>query len=177
MIITTLIVCFLLAFLPLVISAFSYRYVANVFSKSILSLSAASFLLGLAQFGLILGLSYELFDAAQMEQAPLALQYISIAGGAIMIIAGFFWVGYFRLLIKSKSPAKQAVRPVETQPVPETSPYPASRKRREKPEPDEDLFSGEAPQARLFQLAAVVSPKDASAQKPTARNGRAKTKS
>src|SRR6187549_1897579 len=117
MIITTLIVCFLLAFLPLVISAFSFRYTANIFSKSILVLSAVSFLLGLAQFGLILGLSYRLLDATQMKYAPLALQYVSIAGGVIMIVAGFFWVGYFRLLIKGRSPAKQAVRPAEIQPA------------------------------------------------------------
>jgi len=171
MIIATLIVCFLLAFLPLVISGFSYRYAANVFSKSILGLSAASFLLGLAQFGLILGMSYKLFGAAEAEQAPLALQYVSIAGGAIMIIAGFFWVGYFRLLIKSKSPAKQAVRPAET------FPHPTPRKRRVKPDPEQNLFPDELPETRLFQLAAVVSPKDAASQKPAARTGGPKKKS
>ena len=110
MIISTLIVCCLLAFLPLVISTFSFLYMANVFSKAIFALSAVNFLLGLAQFALILGLSYQLFSPSQMEQASRALQYVSIAGGAIMIVAGCLWVGYFRRLIKSK--------PVETAPHP-----------------------------------------------------------
>ncbi|MEI6338081.1 MAG: hypothetical protein WCQ57_05800 [Verrucomicrobiota bacterium] len=110
MIISTLIVCFLLAFLPLVISTFSFLYVANVFSKAIFALSAVNFLLGLAQFALILGLSYQLFSPSQMEQASQALQYVSIVGGAIMIVAGCLWVGYFRRLIKNK--------PVETAPHP-----------------------------------------------------------
>lgn len=74
-------------------------------------------LVGLAQFGLILGSSYELFSPLQMERAPQALQYVSIIGGAIMIVAGCLWVGYFRLLMKSKPVAKEAVRPTEIQPT------------------------------------------------------------
>ena len=76
-----------------------------------------SFLLGLAQTGLLVGLSYRLFESEQMKQANLALQYVSVAGGSLMIVAGCLWVGYFRLLMKSKTapggrfPAGHADRP------------------------------------------------------------------
>ncbi len=177
MIITTVIVCFLLAFLPLVISTFSIRYAANIFSKSILALSVASFLLGLAQSGLILGLSYGLFPPSQMKQAPLALQYVSISGGAIMIVAGILWVGYFRTLMKGKSTAKQAVRPAESQPVMETAPRSTARARRASAQPERDWFSDEVPDPRVFKLAAVVPRKSVPSRRQAAQTGESKTKS
>jgi len=175
MIVTTLIVCFLLSFLPLVIGTFSLRYSPNIFSKAILALSSMSFLLGLAQFGLILGTSYRLFSPAHMKQAGGAIQYVSIIGGTIMIVAGFLWVGYFRLLIKAKKAAAKPVRSVRQLVEQTTSPRlediaepamaktakTAPRKRREKPEPEKDWFSDELPAAQGFKLAAVVAPKKA----------------
>lgn len=177
MIITTLIVCFLLALMPLVIGAFSVRYSSNIFSKTILTLSALSFLLGLAQFTLILGMSCKLFSPAHMKQAPWAIQYVSIAGGAIMIIAGLAWIGYFQTLIKQKAAAKQPRRvekfrpkleeaaPVRIAPPPAAvamaapaTPAPA-RRRRPQPEPVMDWFSDEVPGGRAVKLAAVVTPK------------------
>lgn len=188
MVIATLIVCFLLAFLPLVISACALRYAANVFSRAILGLSAVSFLLGLAQTGLLLGLSYRLFESAQMKQANLALQYVSVAGGALMIVAGCLWVGYFRLLMKSKpAPARTAPRvarrpasldPMRVQPVMEKAPdpLPAIRPRREKAEPERDWFSDEVPGTRAFKPAPATPPKSASVRRPSARAGGAKPK-
>jgi len=185
MIIATLIVCFLLAFLPLVISAFALRYAANVFSRSIFGLSAVSFLIGLAQTGLLVGLSYRLFESEQMKQVNLALQYVSIAGGSIMIIAGALWVGYFRLLMKDKPTTVSKVARVKNRPAPlepiadqpaqemAPAPQPAARRRREKPEPEHDWFSDEVPGARAFKPAATP-PKSAPVRRPSARNGGAK---
>lgn len=175
MIVTTLIVCFLLSFLPLVIGTFSFRYSANIFSRSILALSAISFLIGLAQFGLILGTSYRLFSPAHMKQAGAAIQYASIIGGTFMIIAGFLWVGYFRMLIKVKKAAAKPARPVRqpaaqpasprledmAEPVAARVTKPAPRKRREKPESEKDWFSEEFPATPAYKLAAVVTPKKA----------------
>ncbi len=176
MVVTTLIVCFLLALLPLVISTFSFRYAPNIFSRAILALSTVSFLIGLVQFGLLLGLSYRLFEPLQMEKASRALQYVSIVGGSIMIVAGALWVGYFRRLIRSQAPANQALRAEEVQPVAAAAPRSAVRKRREPPEPDRDWFSDEVPEARTFKLAVTAPPKPASGRRPAARAGSAATK-
>ncbi|MFZ4683172.1 MAG: hypothetical protein ACOYMS_11760 [Terrimicrobiaceae bacterium] len=192
MIIATLIVCFLLAFLPLVISAFALRYAANVFSRSIFGLSAVSFLIGLAQTGLLVGLSYRLFESEQMKQANLALQYVSIVGGSIMIVAGALWVGYFRVLMKSRpmkgpEPVRAerqppvvepaASEPVVVQPAAEetSAPQPAAGRRRKKPEPERDWFSDEVPGARAFKAAATP-PKSVPVRRPSARSGGAKPK-
>lgn len=187
MIVTTLTVCFLLSFLPLVIGTFSFRYSANIFSKSILTLSAISFLLGLAQFGLILGTSYRLFSPAHMKQAGTAIQYVSILGGTIMIIAGFFWVGYFRMLLKAKKDGSKSARPARQTPSPQpesvqvapaTPPAVAKtkksppRRRREVSAPERDWFTDELPVAPTYQLSAVVAPKKAVRIKKATRSTR-----
>lgn len=161
MIITTLIVCFLLACFPLVIATLSFRYAANVFSRAVVTLSALSFLLGLAQFGLLLGLSYQLFSPTRMPQAQLAVQYVSIVGGMIMILAGLLWVGYFRKLIKAKPAARPSAHLGKTPTVREAiSPAPApSRKRKEIRQPKPDWFADEVPVAKVFQIAAVTAGK------------------
>ncbi len=170
MIITTLALSFLLSFLPLVIGTFCYRYQPNLFSRGILALSAFGSLLGLAQFGLLLGTSYRLFELAQMKQAYLGLQYVSIAGGIVMIIAGLLWVGYFRTLMKMKAPVKKAARTTASVPAAELAPLAeevsadekpkaAPRKRREKPAPADDWFADEMPQMRTVKMAAKVTQK------------------
>lgn len=195
MIITTLIVCFLLALMPLVISTFSLRYSPNIFSKTILALSALSFLFGLAQFGLILGMSYRFLSPEHMKQAPWALQWVSIAGGAIMIVAGLAWVGYFQMLLKQKAAVKQPRRvakilaepevaaPVRIAPPPAAVPVAAAepapevpvraRRRQPAPEPIMDWFSDEVPGERMVKLAAVVTPKKRPRAKSTGTRARA----
>jgi hypothetical protein len=186
MIIITLALSFLLSFLPLVIGTLCFRYQPNLFSRGILTLSAASFLLGLGQFALLLGTSYKLFEPAQMRQAYLGIQYVSIAGGIVMIIAGFLWVGYFRTLMTLRAPAKKTVKATsKTAPLAEPSratanatsvlreeePAPAAkapRKRREKPASD-DWFADEIPHTRTVRMAAKVTRKKA-AKKPNPSN-------
>lgn len=169
MVITTLVLSFLLSFLPLVIGTLSFRYAKNPFSRGILGLSATSFLLGLAQFGLILGLSYRLFPADLANRASVWLQYVSIAGGVVMIFAGMLWVGYFRTLMKARaavrkpliSPALASVRtPVTAAPAPAVKPPPKKRRESPQPVPASDWFSEElGGGAQTFKLAAVVEPK------------------
>lgn len=169
MIITTLALSFLLSLLPLVIGTLCYRYRPNLFSRGILTLSALGSLLGLGQFSLLLGTSYKLFEPAQMKQAYLGLQYVSIAGGTVMILAGLLWVGYFRTLMKMPAPVKKASR--TTAPAAKTAPLaeealpveaPAKkartpRPRREKPAPAEDWFADELPATRTVKMAAKIS--------------------
>lgn len=183
MIVTTLLLSFLLSFLPLVIGTLAFRYQPNLFSRGILTLSAVSFLIGLGQFGLLLVTSYKLIEPAQMKQAYLGLQYVSIAGGAVMILAGFMWVGYFRQLMQSRAAAPTKKRAEKAVPV--TTPAEAApatavtaedepaekpkapRKRREKSAPTDDWFADQLPTAPVVKLAAVVTKKKVS---PPPRN-------
>lgn len=168
MIITSLALSFLMSFLPLVIGTLCFRYRRNIFSRGILTLSAVGCLLGLAQFGLLLGTSYKLFEPVQLKQAYLWIQYVSIAGGCVMIIAGLLWVGYFRTLMRSQAtaPAKSPARRPASSPVLEETPLPvaetsasAPRKRREKPAASDDWFADEIPHTRTVRMAARVTRK------------------
>lgn len=167
MIITTLALSFLLSFLPLVIGTLCLRYRPNLFSRGIFTLSALGCLLGLAQFGLLLSTSYKLLEPAQMKQAYLWIQYVSIAGGLVMIAAGFLWVGYFRILMRGDVPARvpspsrrtDALSNGEETPAAAVKARQAIRKRREKPAAPDDWFADEIPLTRSVRMAAKVSRK------------------
>lgn len=156
MIITTLVLSLLLSFLPLVIATFCLRYAANIFSRGILGLSAVSFVLGLVQFSLLLGLSYRLFPSAQYARAAFAFQCVTIAGGSLMIVAGVLWVAYFRKLIREKADAPSAVAAMpeeaEAEIAPEILPVP----RRRRPAATPEWFADDLAATPAVRLAAEV---------------------